>query len=159
MAHSSGSVLVLIDAPVYSQVLESFDGIFPVDAEVQILAAERDGVEQVTEILRMREVHTLHIVATNSAKSLQLGSTQLTLFNLDCYGWQLQQWGEALASDATIYLYSCNDAANTALSAPFLHRLCLLTGANIMTADHAAHHDALLSQINSTRQLPFVIGH
>jgi hypothetical protein len=138
--------LVLIDAAVH-HVWAFNPGCLA--AKVQFLSAERDGVEQITEILTSHNrIQTLHIVTQGNSESVQLGSTHLTLFNLDGYGWQLQQWGEALAPDGTIVLYgySADSAANTnfALSAPFLDRLRLLTGANIVTATHQFHSNPLL---------------
>ena len=107
-------------------------------AELLELAADQDGVEQITEALRERRgLQCLHIVASGGLGSLQLGTAQLTLFNLDRYGWELQQWGEALLAGAEIVFHEELSAENGAsqLSGGFLSRLHLLTGAKIRLAE------------------------
>lgn len=140
MARSSTSTaLVFIDSASDAYPILAA-GDLP-EAEWVFLDADRDGVEQITQVLANRSgLQSLHIVFSGSPGHLKLGSAQLTLFNLDHYGWQLQQWGEALGPNATILLYSANSAAANgavvSLSVPFLIRLGLLTGANITPSRH-----------------------
>lgn len=120
--------LVFIDSAISdAQILSTVP--LP-EAETIILDANRDGLEQITEVLAERkEICNLCIISQGSASSLQLGASYLTRFNLDRYGWQLQAWGEALAPDACIMLYAC-----TALGEPdkiLVQRLSLLTGARV----------------------------
>ncbi|MFM7423835.1 MAG: DUF4347 domain-containing protein [Elainella sp.] len=128
----SNSDLVFIDATAHDLQLTAY--VAP-EAEVMILTAEQDGIEQITTALTGRSgLQILHIVSFSGSGSLQLGSTQLTLFNLDQYGWQLQQWGESLVPGAEIVFYDfvgSAEAVTSQFSAPFLSRLRLLTGANI----------------------------
>lgn len=108
--------------------------------ELLELAADRDGIEQITATLRERRgLRSLYIVAAGGLGSLQLGRAQLTLFNLEQYGWELQQWGESLLAEAEIVLHAslpAESADNLAsqFSGAFLSRLHLLTGAKIILA-------------------------
>lgn len=131
--------LVFIDATAHD--LQLMADVAP-EAEVLTLTAEQDGIEQITTALAGRSgLQTLHIVSFGGSGSLQLGSTQLTLFNLDRYGWQLQQWGESLVPGAEIVFYDfvgSAEAVTSQFSAPFLNRLHLLTGANIALMNRPA---------------------
>jgi hypothetical protein len=109
-------------------------------AELLALDADQDGVEQITMALSRRTgLQRLHIVSSCRAGSLQLGKTQLTLFNLDRYGWELQQWGESLAAEAEIVFHEgagldaddLSSQVSGQFSSMFLNRLHLLTGAKI----------------------------
>lgn len=115
------------------------------ETEVVVLAADRDGIEQITLALaHRRRLQSIHIVFHGDPTSLRLGSTHLTLFSLDRYGWQLQQWGEALAPNAQILLY-CSDGSTAGdlemarLPMGLLNRLRLLTGARIFTCGPVVH--------------------
>jgi len=104
------------------------------------LAADQDGVEQITTALSGRiGLQRLHIVSSGHAGSLQLGTTHLTLFNLDRYGWELQQWGESLVAGAEIVFHEAVvpglDHLDSQFSSAFLNRLHLLTGAKILQVE------------------------
>lgn len=133
MARSSSLNLVFVDATV-SALQMGVGNVVP-QAEVLTLTADQDGIEQITAALAARSgIQSLHILSLGGPGSLQLGATQLTLFNLDRYGWQLQQWGESLIPGAEIVFHdlaSTSDALTSQFSAPFLNRLRLLTGAKI----------------------------
>lgn len=103
--------------------------------ELLELAAEQDGILQITAALSQRiGLKSLHIVSSGNSGSLQLGAAQLTLFNLDRYGWELQQWGESLTAEAEIVLHQAAAEGFTQFSEAFLSRLQLLTGAKITLA-------------------------
>jgi hypothetical protein len=133
MARSSSLNLVFVDATI--NALQIGTGNVVPQAEVLTLTADQDGIEQITAALAARShIQSLHILSLGGSGSLQLGATQLTLFNLDRYGWQLQQWGESLIPGAEIVFHdlaSTSDASTSQFSAPFLNRLHLLTGAKI----------------------------
>lgn len=121
--------LVFVDSTISDQqiVNQIINQIIPPEADMIVLDASRDGIEQMTEVLADRSgIQSLCIVSQGSVSSLKLGSGYLTMFNLDCYGWQLQGWGEAFASDASIVLCGCAAGEQDKL---FLQRLSLLTGA------------------------------
>lgn len=140
MARSSTSIALVFTDSASDAYPILAAGDLP-EAEWVFLDADRDGIEQITQVLADRSgLQSLHIIFSGSPSNLKLGSAHLTLFNLDRYGWQLQQWGEALRPNATILLYVANNAASNgavvSLSVPFLIRLGLLTGANITPSRH-----------------------
>ena len=103
--------------------------------EVIILDAARDGVAQITEILRERTaIDSIQIVSHGSDGLLQLGTTELSNQNLAVYQKQLQQWGEALSADGHILLYGCNVAATDA-GKGFVEQLSQITQAEIAASD------------------------
>ena len=108
-------------------------------AELIEIAVDQDGVEQITAALRERcGLQSLHIFSSSRGR-LQLGTAQLTLFNLDRYSWELQQWGESLMAGAEIVFHQDvmpgSDNVASQFSGAFLSRLHLLTGAKITLAE------------------------
>ncbi|MEM1370542.1 MAG: DUF4347 domain-containing protein, partial [Cyanobacteria bacterium P01_H01_bin.15] len=98
--------------------------------DVLVLDPAIDGIAQITAALAARPtISSLHIVSHGAAGSLQLGSTQLHLGNLDRYAEQLQKWAPVL-NGQDILLYGCQ-VAKGAMGHLFLQQLHQLTGANI----------------------------
>jgi hypothetical protein len=63
--------------------------------EAILLEADRDGVEQITEVLRDRpDVTTVHLVSHGAPGCLYLGNSQLSLDTLADYASQLKGWFE-----------------------------------------------------------------
>ena len=75
--------------------------------EVWVLDAERDGVEQISDILaRFRDVDTLHLVGPGTASAIQLGSTWLDPQSVAGYAGPIARWNEALAEGGTLLLHN-----------------------------------------------------
>lgn len=118
--------VVFIDAAVedYQSLIAGVVG----GVEAIVLDAQRDGVEQIAEILSDRtNINAVHIVSHGSPGSVRLGNTELSTFTLQAYAPLLQKWRDSLAPGAAILLYGCKVGAN----ANFLQNLRELTGANI----------------------------
>ncbi|PHM09416.1 DUF4347 domain-containing protein [Nostoc sp. 'Peltigera malacea cyanobiont' DB3992] len=101
-------------------------------SEVVILDANRDGLAQITEFLAKREsnsVQSIHIVSHGSVGSLQLGSINFNLSNLDSYKNQLQKWASALTDKADILLYGCDVASGEGTK--FVQQISQITGADV----------------------------
>ncbi|MEM6519287.1 MAG: DUF4347 domain-containing protein, partial [Cyanobacteria bacterium P01_C01_bin.70] len=121
------SAFVILDARVdnLSQLLADLSS-----QDVLVLDPAIDGIEQVTAALDARpSTSSLHIVSHGAVGSLQLGSTQLSLSNLDDYVEQLQKWAKVL-NGQDILLYGCQ-VAKGAMGHLFLQQLHQLTGANL----------------------------
>ncbi|NET47830.1 MAG: DUF4347 domain-containing protein [Merismopedia sp. SIO2A8] len=138
--HLQKSVLI-IDANVEEQQLlanGAVDG-----AEVFILDADRDGVEQVTNILcsvvrpNSSTAVSLHIIAHGSPGTLYLGNSELSLDTLNRYTGQLQAW-----NINHLLLYGCNVAAGDA-GEEFLTKLNALTNAPIAASSTPVGHAEL----------------
>ncbi|MDZ7953731.1 Calx-beta domain-containing protein [Nostoc sp. DedQUE09] len=101
-------------------------------SEVVILDANIDGLTQITEFLAKREsnsVQSIHIVSHGSLGSLQLGSINFNLSNLDSYKNQLQKWVSALTDKADILLYGCDVASGEGTK--FVQQISQITGADV----------------------------
>ena len=94
-------------------------------AEVHILKATEDGVQQISQYLKQRpKAKAIHVVSHGSAGRLYLGNTQLNSERLDHYGPDLEKW-----STEDLLLYGCNVAVGD--SANFVRQLSRATGARV----------------------------
>src|SRR4028118_252599 len=106
----SGSAIAFIDTQVenYQSLIA---GVTP-GTEVVVLDANRDAIDQITDILRDRtNLDSIHIISHGAPGSLQLGDVRFSLDNLEAYSEQLQQWRSALNLGADILIYGCNVAS------------------------------------------------
>lgn len=130
------ATLVFVDAGVenYQQLV---NGVIPT-AEVFVLDAAADGIEQISQVLQQRQnIDAVHIVSHGAPGCLYLGNTQLSLDTFNRYASQLQQWDVA-----NLLLYGCNVAAGDA-GAEFLAKLHQLTRANIAASRTPTGNSAL----------------
>jgi hypothetical protein len=101
------------------------------ETEAVILDSTQDGVEQITQRLAScTDIETIHILYNGGKRSLQLGSNQLHIDNLELYTNQLQKWSAALTDNANILLYDCNVTAEL-LEETFRQQLSHVTGAKV----------------------------
>ncbi len=116
------------DAQALSQELSQY-------SEVYILESDRDGVEQINDLLnRHEDVDALHIFSHGSSGSINLGNSKLTNDNLDDYHNLLQDWGNSLAAEGDILLYGCHVGSGEN-GTDFITRLSEFTGADIAASD------------------------
>ncbi len=95
------SVLVVVDSAVedYGALLAGVSA----EARVAVLNRDRDGVAQITALLRSRpEVDELHIVSHGSPGTLYLGNGTLSLSTLDQYTPQLGSWFSGFRDTSSI---------------------------------------------------------
>ncbi|HEX5065660.1 MAG TPA: cadherin domain-containing protein, partial [Myxococcota bacterium] len=101
------------------------------ELEVLVLDAGRDGIGQITDILRERSgLDAVHVIAHGSDGVLQLGSTRLESESLAARRDAVASWGDALSSDADLLLYGC-DLAGGERGEALLQGLAELTGADV----------------------------
>ncbi|MEH2067450.1 MAG: Calx-beta domain-containing protein [Nostoc sp.] len=134
--------IVFIDSEVidYQSLVA---GIAP-GSEVVILDHSRDGLTQISEFLagcKPNSVQSVHIVSHGSEGSLQLGSTYLSLTNLNSYANQLRKWASVLTDNADILLYGC-DVANGE-GTKFVQILSRITGADVAASSNKTGSTAL----------------
>ncbi|MBD1914725.1 MULTISPECIES: DUF4347 domain-containing protein [Cyanophyceae] len=120
--------VVFIDANV-SDVQHLVNGALP-GVAVKVLAADVDGIAQITNYLEAYPVSTVHIVSHGAPGILYLGNTELNLTNLENHAQALQSWFSPQISNPTLLLYGCNVAAGDA-GEEFVRKLQDLTGANL----------------------------
>ncbi|ELS03748.1 putative calcium-binding protein,FG-GAP repeat protein [Xenococcus sp. PCC 7305] len=95
-------------------------------AAVEILDAHRDGIIQITEILReYSNIDSLHLVAHGSPGCIYLGNSKLNLETLPLYSANIAAWFSS--PNPQIFFYGCN----LAVAPELLNQLHKLTGANI----------------------------
>jgi Ca2+-binding RTX toxin-like protein len=128
---STASNLVFIDTAVdnFSSLLA---GLQP-NTEAVILDPNQDGISQITKFLAQRStpVDSIQILSHGSAGNVQLGSTSLSLDNLEQYKTSLQTWFSPLVGKTPdLLIYGCDVAAGT-VGAAFISKLSQITGADV----------------------------
>lgn len=137
LTHSVSRSWVIIDSNIDS-VKTLLDTLIE-NNEVFLLDSNRDGVEQITALLRSAEVHPqeLHLISHGAPGTVYLGNDELSLRTLARYSEQLKTW-----SVEDVYFYGCNVATGDA-GEEFLHKIHSLTQANIAASTHKVGHRAL----------------
>lgn len=125
----NSGVIVFIDSGV--QDYQSLINAISPNAEIVILDADRDGIEQITEFLEgQTDVSSIHVISHGEPGKVLLGNAELSLDTLNQYTSQLNNWANALNQDTDFLLYGC-DVGSTEAGLIFIQRLAELTGADI----------------------------
>ncbi|MFT6987365.1 MAG: hypothetical protein ACJAT7_003220 [Psychromonas sp.] len=127
--------LVIIDAsvPDYLFLLDSLQSQAGENSiiDVQILDADRNGIEQLSEILAYRQdLDALHLITHGSSGEILIGNTQISQAELDQNADEISNWGNALSVDCYFLIYGCN-LASTADGQRLANALGRLTGADV----------------------------
>ncbi|GAA5511071.1 DUF4347 domain-containing protein [Novipirellula caenicola] len=128
--------IVVLDSRVQNldQLLQDL-GQSERNIEFFVLDAERDGVDQISDILGSRtNVSSLHIVSHAEDFAVRLGNTWLASENLDGYAGTIAGWHSALTSDADILFYGC-DLASGESGRSLIDAVSTLTGADVAASD------------------------
>ncbi len=137
--------IVFVDAatPDYEQLIGAFDSDTPgTDYQVFILQSDRDGIEQITEILAgLDAVDAIHLVSHGNEGGLQLGNAWLGTSTMDAHTESLRSWSGALADEADILIYGCNLAANEQGRA-LVDAIGAMTGADVAASTDLTGHAA-----------------
>ncbi|MCZ6831907.1 MAG: DUF4347 domain-containing protein, partial [Gammaproteobacteria bacterium] len=139
--------LVFVDprTPDYQQLLDDMaaNGDNGRTLEVIVLDADRDGIEQISEVLAGRSgVDAVHIISHGDEGEVQLGDSWLSSDNLQSYNAAIAGWARALDQDADLLFYGCNLAgSDDGLS--LLDALGQLTGADVAASDDLTGSSAL----------------
>lgn len=134
MAHTIGlnhraNVIVFVDSELPDQT--TLLAGLPPDAEVFVVDATKDGLQQMADALAGRSgIGTIHLLCHGSAGALQVGCNQLNQFNLGDYASTLAKIGSTLCADGNIFLYGCN-VAEGAVGRTFVDALAQFTGADV----------------------------
>ncbi|AEG93382.1 Ig-like domain-containing protein [Ramlibacter tataouinensis] len=100
-------------------------------AEVVVLDASRDGMEQIAEALEGRsDITAIHILSHGSEGQLRLGTAVLDTGSMDRYADELQAIQGALAEGGDLLVYGCDVGAGQAGQA-FVEALSQATGADV----------------------------
>ncbi|WP_240923685.1 Ig-like domain-containing protein, partial [Psychromonas sp. SA13A] len=139
--------LVIIDADVedYAQLVESIQSQTDDDVtlEVIILDSNRNGIEQISEILAdQQNLDAVHLISHGSSGSVQVGNSQLSQSELTQHSQTISQWGNAFSAEGDWLIYGCDLAADEQGIA-FIDTLSQLTDADVAASDDATGHTDL----------------
>ncbi|MBN2061263.1 MAG: DUF4347 domain-containing protein, partial [Deltaproteobacteria bacterium] len=99
--------------------------------DVVILDADRNGLEQISDILeRYQGISAVHIISHGAIGTLRLGSSIIDRDRLEEYSESLKAWKEAMAEGGDVLLYGCN-IADGDYGIEFVQDLSSLTGADV----------------------------
>ena len=109
--------------------------------EVVILDADRDGIEQISNILVDRsDLTAVHFITDATNQAVKLGASWLSLGNISFYSADIASWRDALANDADLLFYGCNFADGEA-GQTLINAIGELTGADVAASvDNTGHH-------------------
>lgn len=122
------SDLVVFDSRV-DDLPQLLNGLRPGIAS-HVLNPERDGVEQISELLQQQPTASLTLVAHGFPGGLQLGTGALELEALQRYAHQLQTWFTGVKAPS-LTLLACHSAAGD-VGVKFIEQLAALTGAEVI---------------------------
>ncbi len=103
--------------------------------EVIVLDSDRDGIQQISEILsQYQDISALHFITHGSDGQIDIGSTRLDLETLRQNNEMISGWGDSLTETGDILFYGCN-VAESADGEQFLGEIAELTGADVSASD------------------------
>lgn len=131
---SNANEIIFIDSSVdnYHQILASINP----SAAVVLLQADRDGLEQIADLLQTRQdIDSIHIISHGDAGQLYLGNSALTHESIRGeHADELLTIAAALSDSADILIYGCNFAEGE-LGEITAQALANATGADIAASD------------------------
>jgi large repetitive protein len=112
--------------------------------EVHVLDANRDGVEQMAEILNGRTgIDAIHIISHGTPGRLELGNTTLDATSMAGeHADELAAIRAALSDEADLLLYGC-DVSSTEAGVAFVEALSEATGADVAASNDDTGAEAL----------------
>ncbi len=128
----NNSDILVVDSSIdnYQSLISGID-----HAEIILLDSSRNGIEQITKALTSySEVDSIQIISHGQVGSLQLGSANLNVDNLDSYGEDLAAWSESLTVNGDIILFGCNVGTGS-IGLDFINELSQMTGADIAASN------------------------
>ncbi|MBE9070379.1 DUF4347 domain-containing protein [Leptolyngbya cf. ectocarpi LEGE 11479] len=128
--HLNAAALVIFDSRV-DDLPQLLAGLRP-GVSAHVLDPDRDGIEQISQLMHQQPTASLTLVAHGFPGGLQLGSGILELNNLNRYSGQLRDWFRTVARPQ-LTLLACHVAAGDAGS-EFVETLAVLTEATVTAA-------------------------
>ncbi|MBF0584412.1 MAG: DUF4347 domain-containing protein, partial [Magnetococcales bacterium] len=127
--------IVFIDARV-TDVETLRQGVKP-GQQVVVLAADRDGVEQIAQVLAQNHTaaegkpfDAIHILSHGREGEVVLGTTVLSSGTLPHYSETLRAWGNSLTGQGDLLFYGC-EVGGGSKGALFVSQIARLTGADV----------------------------
>ena len=109
--------------------------------EVVVLESDRNGIEQVSEILSDRSnLSAVHFISHGADGQINLGNTWLDSTSLQQNRDAVAGWGKALTESGDILFYGCNIAADNA-GQGLLDDIAKLTNADVAASNDATGNE------------------
>ena len=122
----SARSLVIIDPSVAADF--DFSNVIPPGADLAILDADRDPIEQISEILQSRsDLRDLHLISHGNAGQLRLGNQVVDQAMLRSRTVELANWKQAFSDHGDLLIYGC-DVASTDGGREFVNEFAKQTG-------------------------------
>lgn len=128
-ATSPRQEVVFVDSqvPNLAELLAGLSG----NAEVVLLDASKDGLQQMADYLQGRSgLDAIHLLSHGADGTVQMGNVWLSSANLAEHSTALQSIGAALKADGDLLLYGC-DVGEGGQGQGFLDQLAQITGADV----------------------------
>jgi hypothetical protein len=128
-ATSQRQEVVFVDSQVanLAELLAGLSG----NAEVVVLDASKDGLQQMADYLQGRSgLDAIHLLSHGADGTVQMGNLWLATNNLAEHREALQSIGAALKADGDLMLYGCN-VGEGGQGQGFLDQLAQITGADV----------------------------
>ncbi|EMI15641.1 Laminin G, subdomain protein 2 domain protein [Rhodopirellula maiorica SM1] len=111
--------------------------------DVFLLDATRDGISQISEVLRSYDgLDSIHVVSHGLDGGIQLGNTWVGSDTLAIQAEQVRNWGNALTADGDLLFYGCDFASN-ADGQLLVGQFSQLTGADVAASVDLTGHQSL----------------
>ena len=142
-AHSE-LVIVSPNVPDYQQLTADLQGSDNSRiVEVAVLEADRDGIEQVSEILADRsDLAAVHFITHGTDAQINLGGSWLNATTLQQNSDAVAAWGNALTDEGDMLFYGCNIAGG-ADGQYLLNNISKITGADVTASEDVTGHEDL----------------
>ncbi|WP_170292170.1 DUF4347 domain-containing protein, partial [Heliobacterium mobile] len=115
----------------------------PQGVEAVVLDNQRDGIEQIAEVLKTRQdIKAIHIFSHGAPGKISLGKGVLSTETMEKYRESLRAISDSLGENSDILIYGCNVAEGTRGS-KFIGQLAITTGANVAASTDATGDEAL----------------
>ncbi|PLX87536.1 MAG: hypothetical protein C0619_14775, partial [Desulfuromonas sp.] len=135
--------LVIINSNVtdYHQLVADLQGDDANNTyDIVLLDSERDGIEQLSEVLdQYSDLSAVHVISHGADAQINLGSSWLNADTLEQNRSAIAAWGDALNADGDILFYGCNIAIDGD-GQTLLKQISELTGADVAASDDDTGH-------------------
>ncbi len=136
-------VFINSDVEGYQVLIDSITSDANRNVDIYLLSASDDGIQAITATLAgYDELNAIHFVSHGSDGHVNLGSSTLSIFELNKYQDQLATWREHLSSHADMLFYGC-DLASTSAGQHLADTISELTGADVAASDDITGHASL----------------
>ncbi|RLS76896.1 MAG: DUF4347 domain-containing protein, partial [Planctomycetota bacterium] len=103
--------------------------------EFVVLDSSKDGIAQITSaLLRYNGIDGMHLVSHGGTGQVQLGSTWLSINNLDIYRNAISAWQYSMSEQADILFYGCN-LAGSEDGQRLLQEMSILTDSDVAASE------------------------